>query len=304
MYDIKQSTALTVPIFAHDVNGDAVNSIADGAWTKRISKGSGAWAAMTVTITFTENGWYSVPLSTAHTDTNGILSMTFTASGVKQVNLQYRVQTNINDDIAAYVDTEVAAILAAVDTEVAAIKTKTDFLPSVTAGSAGGVFIAGSNAATSITTALTSNIIGNVTGNLSGSVGSLTVNNDKTGYTLSAVGIQALWDALTTALTTVGSIGKLIVDNLNAAITTRATPAQVNTEVTNALTVTTYAEPSGVVGASASMKDMLNWVKALARNKLLQTATTQTLRNDADGANIATAGLTDDGTTHTRNEWT
>lgn len=53
-------------------------------------------------------------------------------------------------------------------------------------GGASGHFIAGSNAATSITTALTANI----TGNLSGSVGSVTgavtvgTNNDKTGYSL------------------------------------------------------------------------------------------------------------------------
>ncbi len=55
-----------------------------------------------------------------------------------------------------------------VDTEVGAIKTKTDFLPSATAGAAGGLFIAGSNAATSV------NLTGNITGNLSGSVGSVT----------------------------------------------------------------------------------------------------------------------------------
>jgi hypothetical protein len=48
------------------------------------------------------------------------------------------------------------------------------YLPSATAGAAGGLFIAGSNAATSITTALTANITGNVTGNLTGSVGSVT----------------------------------------------------------------------------------------------------------------------------------
>jgi hypothetical protein len=46
-------------------------------------------------------------------------------------------------------------------------------LPDVSAGSAGGLFRAGSNAATSVTTALTANVIGNVTGNLSGSVGSV-----------------------------------------------------------------------------------------------------------------------------------
>lgn len=48
-------------------------------------------------------------------------------------------------------------------------------------------------------------------------------NNDKTGYTLSAPGIQAIWDALTAALTTVGSIGKLLVDDIDAKISSRST---------------------------------------------------------------------------------
>ena len=40
----------------------------------------------------------------------------------------------------------------------------------------------------------------------------LTTNNDKTGYGLSAAAVQAIWDALTSALTTVGSIGKKLAD--------------------------------------------------------------------------------------------
>ena len=51
-----------------------------------------------------------------------------------------------------------------------ALKTKLDFLPAVTAGGAGGLFIAGTNAATTITTSLTTTF----TGNLTGSVGSVT----------------------------------------------------------------------------------------------------------------------------------
>lgn len=47
-------------------------------------------------------------------------------------------------------------------------------------------------------------------------------NIGKTGYALSSAGIQAIWDALTSALTTVGSIGKLLVDNINATISSRA----------------------------------------------------------------------------------
>lgn len=50
-------------------------------------------------------------------------------------------------------------------------------------------------------------------------------NDDKTGYSLSAAAIQAIWDALTSALTTVGSIGKLLVDNLNATISSRLASA-------------------------------------------------------------------------------
>jgi hypothetical protein len=47
-------------------------------------------------------------------------------------------------------------------------------LPDAVAGAAGGLFIAGANAATSITTALTANVTGDITGNLSGTVGSVT----------------------------------------------------------------------------------------------------------------------------------
>ncbi|HEU4601381.1 MAG TPA: hypothetical protein VFS24_05410, partial [Steroidobacteraceae bacterium] len=102
---------------------------------------------------------------------------------------------------SANLDTQLSTIAGYVDTEVAAIKTKTDFLPSATAGAAGGVFIAGTNAATSITTGLTANITGNVSGsvgsvtgnvggNVTGSVGSVTGNVGGTvnGLTVTAQG--------------------------------------------------------------------------------------------------------------------
>lgn len=97
---MKQSTAITIPIFAHDASGDAVTGILDASFTKRISKAGGAFAAMTVTITEMEAGFYSLPLSTAHTDTLGILTLRFTAAGAKQVNLQFRIHARIPDDLA------------------------------------------------------------------------------------------------------------------------------------------------------------------------------------------------------------
>lgn len=61
---------------------------------------------------------------------------------------------------------------------------------------------------------------------------------DKTGFSLSTAGILAIWHQLTSAVVTVGSVGKLIVDNIDATISSRnsvvpdaagvaATPAEV-----------------------------------------------------------------------------
>ena len=79
-------------------------------------------------------------------------------------------------------------------------------IPNAVAGAAGGLFIAGTNAATAVTTALTANITGNITGNLSGSVGSVTgavgsvtgAVGSVTGLTASNVGdIKTQTDKLT-----------------------------------------------------------------------------------------------------------
>jgi hypothetical protein len=81
------------------------------------------------------------------------------------------------------------------------------------------------NAATpaSVTGAVGS-VTGNVGGNVVGSVGSVTA-----GVTLAASAVTAIWDKLTSALTTVGSIGKLLVDNINATVSSRASQTSVDT---------------------------------------------------------------------------
>ena len=101
MYVIKQSTDLNIMIFCHDSDGDAVTGLVDGGFTKRISKNGGAFAAMTVTITEAEGGWYSLTLTGAdHTNTTGILTIYFTHASCEQVNLQFRVETRILDNLA------------------------------------------------------------------------------------------------------------------------------------------------------------------------------------------------------------
>ena len=63
-------------------------------------------------------------------------------------------------------------------------------------------------------------------------------------------------------------------------------------------------EPSAVFTWPASLRTIAQFLGALSRNKITQTSTTQTLRNDADSGTIATSTQSDDGSTFTRNEFT
>lgn len=99
------------------------------------------------------------------------------------------------------------------------LATTTGAVGSVTGavGSVTGAVGSVTGAVGSVTGAVGS-VTGNVGGNVVGSVASVTAgvtvttNNDKTGYGLSSAAVQAIWDALTSALTTVGSIGKKLAD--------------------------------------------------------------------------------------------
>jgi hypothetical protein len=141
-------------------------------------------------------------------------------------------------------------------------------------------------------------VTGNVGGNVVGSVASVTA-----GVTLAASAVQAIWDALTTALTTVGSIGKLLVDNVNATISSRATPAQVNAEVVDALATDTYAEPGqGTPAATASLAAKIGYLFKAWRNKSDQTATLYQLYNDDALTVDQKATVSDDATTFVKGE--
>jgi hypothetical protein len=60
---------------------------------------------------------------------------------------------------------------------------------------------------------------------------------DKIGFSLSAAGVQANWDALTSALTTAGSIGKWIVDKLDVVLSTRGTSTYAGADTSGTTTL-------------------------------------------------------------------
>jgi len=135
----------------------------------------------------------------------------------------------------------VSADNAAIKADAAAVKVKTDFLPSATAGAAGGVFIAGTNAATTVTTSFTTTF----TGNLTGSVGSVTgAVGSVTGLTASDVSaIKTKTDFLPSVVA--GGSGGVLISGTNTGTTTLG--ALTVTGVTTHTGATTY---TGAVTAS------------------------------------------------------
>ena len=131
-----------------------------------------------------------------------------------------------------------------------------------------GTGYAGTNNTIPTVTAVT----GNIGGNLAGSVGSVTGN----------VGGNVT-----------GSVGSLAAQ----------AKADVNAEVVDALATDTYAEPGSVPAATSSLEDKIGWLFMLARNARMTTASADKVRNDANSSDVATAALSDDGTTFTRGEY-
>ena len=166
---------VTFPIL--DADGDLVTGAT--ALDSEVSQDAGTFADCTneATEIATSSGMYYLDLTASemNADTVAVIVKT-SSSGAKTTVLTFYPQES-GDLIANATQVggttqtggDLASLITTVDTVVDAVKVKTDFLPSATAGAAGGVFIAGTNAATTITTSLTTTF----TGNLSGSVGSI-----------------------------------------------------------------------------------------------------------------------------------
>jgi hypothetical protein len=93
------------------------------------------------------------------------------------------------------------------------------------------------------------------------------------------------------------------LDNLDATTSSRATPAQVNTEVVDALAVDTYAEPGqGTPAATATLAAKINYLYKAWRNKKTQTSTQYSLYADDATTVDQKATVSSDGTTTTVGE--
>lgn len=91
--------------------------------------------------------------------------------------------------------------------------------------------------------------------------------------------------------------------NLDTQIDALPTAAEINAEIVDALATDTYAEPSSVPAATATLAAKIGWLYLLARNRITQTATTGTVYADDGTTDVAESSVSDDGSTFVRGEW-
>ncbi len=127
----------------------------------------------------------------------------------------------------------------------------------------------------------TMDISGNITGSLSGSVGSVT----------GAVG------------SVTGAVGS-VAGNVDGSVASVTADVGITEAAVNLIFDEAMVEPTVVPAITGTFRSAFAWIFALSRNRREQTATLQSLMNDAqDSAPIATASVSDDGTTYVRDEW-
>lgn len=79
--------------------------------------------------------------------------------------------------------------------------------------------------------------------------------------------------------------------------------ASAATEIATAVSALACTEPTNAPAASPTLIQAISWQHTLSRNKITQTATDQVLKADDGSTTIATAPVSDDGTTATRGEF-
>lgn len=206
-------------------------------------------------------------VTTATNLTNAATSGDFTATMKTSIGTAVAVSAvaSVTGNVGGNVTGSVGSVVGAVGSVIGAVGSVTGAVGSVT-GNVGG------------------NVIGTVA-SVVGAVGSVT----------GAVG--SVTGAVGSVTGAVGSVTGNVGGNVTGSVASVLTGGLID------LTSTTYAESSGIPAATSSLKDDLVYLKTLARNKITQTSTTSTLRNDGDSGNVGTSTVSDDGATFTRGKW-
>jgi hypothetical protein len=111
---LKQSTARNLMVFLTDAT-DHVTGLTGATLTVTLSKNGTAFGSITPTVADCGYGWYSLALTTSHTDTLGDLVFHITASGADPIDLREQVFIELPGESPAPTasDNATAVLLAA-----------------------------------------------------------------------------------------------------------------------------------------------------------------------------------------------
>lgn len=274
------------------------------------------------------NGYHTY--APAQAETNGdLIAFTFTGPGAIPVTVQvYTVAGDAFTRLGAPAGASVSADVAAVKVDTAAILVDTGTtldarIPAAlvsgrmdaSVGAMAANVMTAAAAASDLTTELQSGLataaalstLDGKVDTIDGIVDAILVD---TGTTLDGRLPAALVSGRIDASVGAMQTGVVTADALAANAITAAkiaadaiTAAKLASDVTDEIWAKALTEPGGVPAVNATAIAALSWLLALSRNRITQTAGVQTLRNDANSADIAAATVSDDGTTFVRSEF-
>ncbi len=199
-YLLKQSsTAKPLTFFMTD-SSDHISGKTGLSPTVKIGKNGGAGAAPSGAVSEIDStnlpGWYKVAGNATDSNTLGPLQLHATAFGADPCDKEFCVVAFDPDDAAAL---GLSRVDVAVSTRLAPT-TPGRTLGVSAGGQVGPDWANVGNPTTSV----------NLSGTTVGTATTLTTNNDKTGYRLSATGVDDVWDEVQSGHTTAGTFGKYL----------------------------------------------------------------------------------------------
>ena len=196
-----------------------------------------------------------------------------------------------------YLDSQLATIASYIDTEVAAIKAKTDSLTFSVAGMVDANVTDWKGATAPAMTGDAYARLGAPAGaSVSADVAAVQADTDNIQTRIPAALVGGRMDS------SVGAMAAAVITA--AAIATDAIDADaLAADAVTEIWPQAMSELSAAPAVTGTVLQALEWIFLLARNKMTQTASTQTLLKDDGSTTLSTSAVSDNGTTFTRGEW-
>jgi hypothetical protein len=291
---LKQATAVEVKIgpFVDAADGvTAETGLTISQADVRLAKNGADWAqkAETTAAAHEENGWYRCLLDATDTDTCGILVLAVAESGALPVWDHFQVVEE-----AVYDALFAASATGALPVSAGGI---------TTASFAAGAIDAAAIAANAIgASELAADAVTEIQSGLATAAALATVDDF---LDTEIADIQARLPAALVSGRIDASVGAVAANAITAAaIATGAIDADaLAADAVTEIWAKAMSDLTAVPGVTASVLDAINWMFALSRNLITQTATTQIVKKDDGTTTLGTSTQSDDGTTHSRGEW-